>query len=307
MFGTPVFMAPEQILGDLQSPATDVYGLGMLLYQMVYGKTPFHADSIPLLMHRMRTEPVSFPDAPAINRRFKYFISRCLEKTANQRPDDPFLLKELHRLEALLSVETAEGRLSIQPAWRQLAVVGGGLAAIAVASTFVLLPSSPTIRQVSTDLILMLVGAFLWLGARRWLRSRRVAVIDEASQILTGIRDRDVLPIRLSSRPGYRPVRSARPVRTPGAPRQAPRGQRDRGDGHQTRFRALCRRDRDSDDRTDVAPRGCAWSSRGVMGVRRRRSTSAERACHGQTDLGAEAVRSKAWHSAESGPASASG
>lgn len=38
--GTPAYMAPEQLTGQPQSPATDVYGLGMVLYEMLFGASP---------------------------------------------------------------------------------------------------------------------------------------------------------------------------------------------------------------------------------------------------------------------------
>ena len=49
--GTAEYMAPEQIRGDLIQPATDLYAVGVLLYEMMTGQTPF-ADPAPFVVER---------------------------------------------------------------------------------------------------------------------------------------------------------------------------------------------------------------------------------------------------------------
>ncbi len=51
--GTPGYMAPEQLTNELVSPATDVYGLGALTYQMVTGQVPFDAPSLLSLLRQV--------------------------------------------------------------------------------------------------------------------------------------------------------------------------------------------------------------------------------------------------------------
>ncbi len=65
VLGTPYYMAPEQIKGELVTPATDIYATGVVLFQMVTGQVPFHGDT-PLavaLQHLQET-----PCAPSLLR-----------------------------------------------------------------------------------------------------------------------------------------------------------------------------------------------------------------------------------------------
>ncbi|MEL7372275.1 MAG: protein kinase, partial [Myxococcota bacterium] len=56
-FGTPMYMAPEQIAGTEVGPATDLYALGVLLYQMLSGKPPFTGDIKRLAFQHVQTPP----------------------------------------------------------------------------------------------------------------------------------------------------------------------------------------------------------------------------------------------------------
>jgi serine/threonine-protein kinase len=69
IYGTPAYMAPERFKGEQAEPATDIYALGILLYQLVTGQVPFKADS-PLVvgmkhLNEMPLSPRSLrPDLP---------------------------------------------------------------------------------------------------------------------------------------------------------------------------------------------------------------------------------------------------
>lgn len=57
-FGTPAYMAPEQITGASLQPATDQYALGVMLFEIVTGRRPFEiADSLTLVMKHLQEPP----------------------------------------------------------------------------------------------------------------------------------------------------------------------------------------------------------------------------------------------------------
>jgi tetratricopeptide (TPR) repeat protein len=70
IFGTPPYMAPEQFVGDEPSTATDLFALGVIVFEMVTGRNPFPTDNMMRSgMARVmgRSEPLSryLPEAPA--------------------------------------------------------------------------------------------------------------------------------------------------------------------------------------------------------------------------------------------------
>lgn len=63
MVGSPSYMAPEQISGSPLGPAADVWALGVILYEMLAGRTPFAGDRIETVLSRITTvEPPPLPE-----------------------------------------------------------------------------------------------------------------------------------------------------------------------------------------------------------------------------------------------------
>ncbi|MBA3462755.1 MAG: serine/threonine protein kinase [Deltaproteobacteria bacterium] len=85
--GTPAYMSPEQVLGDKLDARSDIFSLGVVLYQMVTGKKPFVEDEKRSAMHKIRLEKhvgarKLNPDIP---RELERVIDKCLEKQPRDR------------------------------------------------------------------------------------------------------------------------------------------------------------------------------------------------------------------------------
>lgn len=76
--GTPLYMSP-QILNDQKfSAKTDIWSLGMMLYEMLYGKTPWTANSPYQLFENINTYPLDFPDKPIRSQEVKDLLKLML-------------------------------------------------------------------------------------------------------------------------------------------------------------------------------------------------------------------------------------
>jgi len=87
ILGTPEYMAPEQVTGSDVSPATDVYALGVVMYQMVTGRLPFTGDTPLATAARRIDAPPPRPElaAPGLDPRWSRTILRCLDRDPRRR------------------------------------------------------------------------------------------------------------------------------------------------------------------------------------------------------------------------------
>ncbi len=87
IIGTPTYMSPEQVRGEEVGPATDIYSLGVVLYEMATGTVPFTGQSALEIARRRLSEDPPAPRrlVPELDRRWESVILRCLAREPHRR------------------------------------------------------------------------------------------------------------------------------------------------------------------------------------------------------------------------------
>ncbi len=111
--GTPAYMAPEQLTGGALSPATDIYALGVVLYEALTGTVPFSGETaLEAAMKRLhQAPPVPSALVKNLDARWDAMILRCLEREPQKR------------FRSVLDVVRAVGQQTLDPR-KAVAVLG---------------------------------------------------------------------------------------------------------------------------------------------------------------------------------------
>jgi len=90
--GTPAYMSPEQARGEQVDSRSDIYSLGIVLYEMLAGRVPFEAEStMGVLLKHINDTPPPIPNLPPAQ---QAVIDRALEKDPRRRYQTPGQLAE---------------------------------------------------------------------------------------------------------------------------------------------------------------------------------------------------------------------
>ena len=96
LLGTPQYMSPEQIMGQEITPATDVYALACIVFEVFEGSPPYMADDAGSILNAHIKKDVPSIGSGSIH--FQTFLKKCLAKTPRERPTVSELVEELSTL-----------------------------------------------------------------------------------------------------------------------------------------------------------------------------------------------------------------
>jgi serine/threonine-protein kinase len=88
ILGSPSYMSPEQLAGQKVDGRSDLFSLGITLYQMLSGELPFIADSLASLMYKIANE--KHPDIRMFRPELPACISQIINKALHKKADDRF-------------------------------------------------------------------------------------------------------------------------------------------------------------------------------------------------------------------------
>jgi serine/threonine protein kinase len=101
IMGTPAYLAPEQIMGEPHSTRSDLFSLGIVLYQMLTGVPPFDGSSVAAVCAQILTADPVEPSRrnPSLPPGLDHIVMRCLAKKAEDRyPNGDALAASLYPL-----------------------------------------------------------------------------------------------------------------------------------------------------------------------------------------------------------------
>ncbi|XP_018007272.1 serine/threonine-protein kinase ULK3 [Hyalella azteca] len=86
--GSPLYMAPEILLHKKYDAKVDLWSVGVILYECLFGKAPYSSASMEELIQRIKSDvPIKIPSQACISRECEDLLMRCLERDPQKRID----------------------------------------------------------------------------------------------------------------------------------------------------------------------------------------------------------------------------
>ena len=115
VLGTPRYLAPEQVLGGAVDARTDVYAAGLVLYEMLTGKSPFAARGvIDLMRAQLDEKPGSVRARVNVGHELDHAVARAIEKVPARRWASAGVFTAV--IERAILIERARARASVEAA-----------------------------------------------------------------------------------------------------------------------------------------------------------------------------------------------
>jgi hypothetical protein len=206
-------MSPEQVLAKPQSVATDIYGLGLLSFEMLFGKVPFEGENQYQVVKQIVESDVVFPEYPNAPEAVRQLIRRCLEKDPASRPHSA---QEVYESVSTLTAGGFRPRAPVQPqpptqgagvtsprpaatasanVSRYRIGVGIGVIIFALLALFLIRRffSPETLIPIVIGMTVAVAALPLGWGIRKFLSKRRSRIEEEATRLLFGAQSRQKL------------------------------------------------------------------------------------------------------------------
>jgi serine/threonine-protein kinase len=153
MVGTLLYMSPEQLSGDSVVDArADVYALGCVLYELLFGSPPHASPTVAQLLARRSTQPVTIPADASAPAAVRVVLQHALEREPERRFATAAAFAAALRLTTLTPVAAT-------PRAGRRWAIGGIVAVAAIAAAALLVPRNPTDAGDSSIAVLPFLNA----------------------------------------------------------------------------------------------------------------------------------------------------
>lgn len=108
--GSPLYMAPEMVLERKYDAKVDLWSVGIILYECLFGKAPYKSETLDELLLKIRSEtPILIPNSCRISDLCQDLLAQCLQRDPSKRIDfEPFFAHPFLDLEHMASEESME-------------------------------------------------------------------------------------------------------------------------------------------------------------------------------------------------------